>query len=170
VMSLALPRCALGRSKAGVKWQPRWNREMLDDSLQRLRDHFQGVWHVSREIDDSHSAAKGQFTGHARLWQSLDGLAYHEEGVLILGESAPLKAERRYFWQLQTPLRIDVFFEDGRYFHSFNPNEKQWQAEHICTPDNYVVTYDFVDSSHWRSIWDVRGPKKSYRMVSNYSR
>jgi len=143
---------------------------MLDDKLQGTRDRFEGVWRIERSIRDRASGSDGDFKGQARLWRSMDGLAYHEEGLLNLGASIGLKAERKYFWQLQVPGRIDVYFDDGRFFHFFNPNENQWQAEHICSPDHYRVAYEFRDNKNWRSIWDVSGPIKSYRMVSNYSR
>ncbi len=143
---------------------------MLDDTLQAIRDRFEGVWRIERVISDRASGSYGHFNGRARLWRSLDGLAYHEEGMLDLGAATALKAERKYFWQIQVPSRIEVYFEDGRFFHAFHPNEKQWQAEHICSPDHYQVAYEFKANTHWQSVWDVSGPKKSYRMVSNYSR
>ena len=143
---------------------------MLDDKLQWIRDRFEGVWQLKRSIKDFTGASDGHFKGQARLWRSLDGLAYHEEGMLSLGDAGALKAERKYFWQIQVPARVEVYFEDGRFFHAFNPNENHWQAEHICAPDHYRVAYEFSGNAQWQSVWDVTGPRKSYCMISNYSR
>jgi hypothetical protein len=41
-------------------------------------------------------------------------------------------------------------------------------ATHWCDPDTYNVSYTFDVWPRWQSTWDVRGPKKAYKMVSDY--
>jgi hypothetical protein len=143
---------------------------MDDEDPEAIITRFAGMWKIDRQIDDKASAARGSFKGQARLWRSLDGLSYAEKGELRLGDAGPLVAERRYFWQIRLASRVDVYFEDGRFFHSFNPGQNSWRAEHICTPDRYQVTYEFISPSRWRTEWEVAGPRKLYRMSSTYSR
>jgi hypothetical protein len=145
-------------------------KSMAGEDVEAIITRFAGMWKIDRQIDDTASAATGTFIGLARLWRSLDGLAYAEEGELRLGDAGPLVAERRYFWQIRVPERVDVCFEDDRFFHSFNPGQNSWKAEHICTPDHYQVTYEFISPSRWKTEWQVAGPRKMYQMTSLYSR
>jgi len=41
---------------------------------------------------------------------------------------------------------------------------------HWCDPDQYDGQYDFSRWPEWRCIWQVRGPRKDYRMTSLYCR
>ena len=143
---------------------------MLDEKTDSLRALFEGVWRIERQIDDQASGSLGSFHGHARLWRSLDGLAYHETGELAFAGGSPMLAERKYVWQIQHQNVIDVFFDDGRYFHSFNPTGSHWQTEHICSPDRYEVSYDFASPTRWQSSWNVSGPRKRYRLTSVFTR
>ncbi|MEM9438207.1 MAG: DUF6314 family protein, partial [Pseudomonadota bacterium] len=72
---------------------------------------------------------------------------------------------RRYWWK---PMEggFDIHFEDGKPFHELQFASPT--AQHFCDPDTYDVRYDFRDFPTWRSTWDVRGPKKQYRMTSIY--
>ncbi len=143
---------------------------MRDSDLSQTTDRFAGVWRIERRLEDIANSLNGRFSGRARLWPSLDGLSYHEEGDMLLGDAPALRAERKYFWQIQVRDRVDVYFEDGMFFHAFSTNRKTWQAEHICTPDHYVVDYEFLTNSRWQTIWHVSGPRKNYRMLSVFTR
>ncbi|MCC5975408.1 MAG: hypothetical protein JJT81_15350 [Rubellimicrobium sp.] len=93
---------------------------------------------------------------------------YHEEGVMRLGSAAPMAATRAYLWQPGEG-GLTVLFEDGRPFHHF-PLTGGPGADHLCGADLYSVTYDFSGWPLWRSIWEVRGPRKDYRLESRYHR
>lgn len=122
---------------------------------------FEGEWAIARRITQAHGAAV--FTGTARFTPAQGGLAYHEEGVLTLPGVAPMRAERDYLWRGDGD-RIAVLFADGRAFHHIGA-----EAAHWCDPDDYRVRYDFTRWPEWRTEWQVRGPRKDYRMVSTYS-
>jgi hypothetical protein len=62
-----------------------------------------------------------------------------------------------------------VLFADGRPFHAFDPGAARPEAAHDCPPDLYRVRYDFSDWPDWQAAWEVRGPRKDYRMVSRYA-
>ncbi|KHT44643.1 MULTISPECIES: DUF6314 family protein [Alteromonas] len=94
-------------------------------------------------------------------------LAYNEKGEVTAPNGSVMPAERRYIWQQPQTGMFEVLFDDERYFHTFsasNPN-----AEHLCGDDNYIVRYDFSAWPVWRSTWQVKGPRKDYTMVSEYS-
>lgn len=128
---------------------------------------FEGEWRVARDIEDRLGGVPGRFEGIARFMAEPWGLAYAEEGELRLGGGASLRATRAYRWILGAQ-GVEVFFSDGRYFHGF-----RWDsagAEHLCGDDLYRVQYGFQRWPDWTADWDVRGPRKDYRMRSTYRR
>ncbi len=132
----------------------------------KLED-FIGAWVLERRIlqDDGEDA---RFRGSARFSEDKGGLAYEEKGLIKLGTSRPVSAQRRYLWRLGESGRIEVFFEDGRAFHVIDPEDPT--DSHECDPDTYKVAYRFGQWPEWISTWHVTGPDKSYRMVSTYRR
>jgi hypothetical protein len=90
--------------------------------------------------------------------------------VLRLADQPEMTAERCYVWREGEDGSVEVRFEDGRFFHSFAPNEPAPTARHDCPPDHYEVRYDFYAWPHWRACWRVRGPRKDYEMVSWFRR
>ncbi|MEX0371191.1 MAG: DUF6314 family protein [Tateyamaria sp.] len=124
---------------------------------------FEGVWRIDRTIEHT-QAPTARFEGEATWHPVADGYDYRESGVLTVPGSAPMHAERRYHWAND----FSVFFDDGRFFHKVPASGGQ--AVHWCDPDTYTVDYDFALWPEFQVIWTVRGPKKSYRMVSRYAR
>ncbi|WP_321363012.1 DUF6314 family protein [uncultured Celeribacter sp.] len=133
----------------------------------RLQD-FAGLWSMAREIEDLRAGAFSELTGTCRfVAEEGGGLQQHEQGLLHLpGRQTPLQAERRYIWRSTAPHEvardISVFFDDGRFFHSFDPNTSKPKAAHACAPDAYEVQYDFSDWPVWQADWRVTGPRKDY--------
>lgn len=126
---------------------------------------FEGDWQVSRRIEDALSGQAGRFTGVVRFERDGVGLRYAERGVLELGGTS-MEAERVYLWRSGSD-GIEVFFDDGRFFHRIGA---AGEAAHWCDPDQYDVTYDFAGWPKWSSRWRVLGPRKDYVMVSEYRR
>ena len=131
---------------------------------------FAGRWRLERRIADRRAGVEGRFDGAADLTPEGAGLTYAERGQLVLGAGAPMTAERRYRWTQGEGGRIAVAFADGRAFHSFDPAAGAAEAAHWCDPDDYRVRYDFSAWPLWRAVWQVRGPRKDYRMESLYRR
>lgn len=125
---------------------------------------FEGEWGISRRIFQATGTA--HFTGRAVFLPDGAGLHYHEEGLMHLPGTAPMRAERDYLWR-QTDDGIAVLFADGRPFHDFRSDAPE--AAHWCDPDDYRVRYSFGLWPEWQAEWRVRGPRKDYRMVSRYS-
>lgn len=136
--------------------------------MRGLQD-FTGDWRIERRIRDCRTGQQGRFDGRARLAPDGAGLAYAETGTLCLGAAPALAAGRAYLWRQAGPL-IDVLFADGRPFHSFDPSGAAAAAGHDCAPDLYRVAYDFAAWPDWHAVWEVRGPRKDYRMDSLFRR
>lgn len=130
---------------------------------------FEGEWRIARLIDDRRAGQTGRFEGRAVLTPGNGGLIFREEGILRLGEAPPMTATRSYLWRAEGR-RIAVLFDDGRAFHSFDPNADTPAADHACDPDTYQVIYDFSRWPEWRTVWHVTGPRKDYRMESAFRR
>ncbi len=129
---------------------------------------FAGLWRIERRIDDLRAGAEGAFRGAARFDREPGGLAYAETGELRLGAAAPMTASRSYSWREGGGDMIEVWFQDGRFFHRFPADDPTPSAEHFCDPDQYSVRYDFRGWPNWRAEWRVVGPRKDYAMVTDY--
>ncbi|MEE4117604.1 MAG: DUF6314 family protein [Paracoccaceae bacterium] len=127
-----------------------------------------GRWRVVRRIEDRLGPG-GRFDGEAVFAEVPGGLDYVERGVLVLGQGAPMQAERRSLWRA-AGARVAVRFADGRGFHELDPAAACPEARHLCGDDVYDVAYDFAGRSGWGCVWRVRGPRKDYRMVTRYAR
>lgn len=126
---------------------------------------FEGEWQVTRRIEDALSGQDGRFEGVARFERESGGLLYSERGVLRMGDVS-MEAERVYHWRAGDA-GIEVFFDDGRFFHRIGVGG---EAAHWCDPDQYDVVYTFGSWPEWSSRWRVLGPRKDYVMVSEYRR
>lgn len=127
---------------------------------------FCGEWRLSRRIQSEIAGQSGRFEGRAWFTPDDAGLLYREAGTLTVG-AHEMEAERRYLWRVVEG-DIAVFFEDGKPFHQFAP--QQVAASHFCDPDTYNVTYDFANWPKWSSTWRVTGPRKDYVMTSEFTR
>lgn len=134
--------------------------------MPELRD-FRGAWLLTREIGDARAGQRARLDGRAVLAEGAGGLVYAEKGRLLLPGQPPLTATRRYLWRA-AGARIEIFFEDGRFFHAIAPGPAP-EAVHHCPPDRYSVAYDFAAWPRWSSRWHVAGPRKDYVMVSHYA-
>lgn len=130
-----------------------------------LRD-FEGHWRLARRLHDRKTGLDGLLTGQAGFWLDGDGLLYEERGKLHLPDRAPMTATRRYRWR-EAEGGIRVLFDDGENFHCFDHGIDA-RATHHCGEDRYLVRYAFAEWPHWRAIWSVKGPRKDYRLVSDY--
>ncbi|MEO0830046.1 MAG: DUF6314 family protein [Pseudomonadota bacterium] len=134
-----------------------------------LKD-FEGAWTLMRRIEDRQQGQVSTLAGSATFANDGFGLTYREEGALSVDGQPPLSASRTYLWRRGEGLSVKVLFEDGSAFHAISLGRTMPEATHICAPDLYYVTYDFNRWPSWSSDWRVRGPKKDYRMRSDYVR
>ena len=122
--------------------------------------------HIGKDnIAKKHKGKEDQRKGNAHKESCT--LGYYEKGEVTAPNNSVMLAERRYFWQQPQTGMFEVLFDDKRYFHTFSASNPK--AKHLCGDDNYVVRYDFTVWPVWRSTWQVKGPRKDYTMVSEYS-
>lgn len=135
-----------------------------------IRADFVGTWQVARAISDRLAGHAGRFDGQVEFsLHGQDGLYYIETGTLCLGDGPALTANRRYVWDFRDEL-VQVSFDDGRPFHSFQPGVSGAGTDHLCGADMYRVVYGFVGWPVWTAVWDVSGPRKDYTLESQYWR
>ncbi|WP_298358932.1 DUF6314 family protein [uncultured Litoreibacter sp.] len=137
--------------------------------MPKLQD-FEGAWVLTRIIEDRMTQAQGRLSGTAEfVAREAGGFDYRETGELTYGSQPPMAATRTYIWEpIETG--IAVSFEDGRPFHVIAEDRLMPDANHHCDPDWYHVSYDFTRWPDWRAVWRVVGPRKDYRMLSEYKR
>ncbi|MEM1431513.1 MAG: DUF6314 family protein [Pseudomonadota bacterium] len=146
----------------------------IDGDAAALLQGLAGAWALERRIADRRAGEAGTFSGRAVFTPDADGLRYREAGGLRLPGRPALQAERVYLWRAAAGW-IDVRFDDGRPFHRFAPPSAGDggagpDAPHLCGRDLYQVRYAFESGSSWSAVWEVRGPRKDYRLVSHYTR
>jgi hypothetical protein len=129
---------------------------------------FEGRWRIARQIDDRLAGSQGRFEGIVTFAPDGQGLTCREAGELTFDGQTPYAATRTYLWR-QGAEGIEVYFEDGRFFHLIGADQAP-VAAHWCDPDDYRVAYDFTLWPDWRAVWTVEGPRKDYTMVSEYMR
>ncbi len=128
----------------------------------RVLDDFEGAWHVARTIANE-GGLDAAFTGTACWTRRAGGMSYVEDGELRVGSLTPMRAQRSYFWDEA----LNVWFDDGRFFHAVPAGGGK--TEHWCDPDSYHVVYKFENWPQFETVWQVRGPKKAYRMNTVYT-
>ncbi|MFS4439020.1 DUF6314 family protein [Paracoccaceae bacterium GXU_MW_L88] len=132
--------------------------------MAKAMERFYGSWHLAREVSTG-----ARFEGEAVITETPFGAIYREDGMLAMDGQTPIRATRHLRWHREEDA-IAVYFEDGRFFHRFNPDADAPEARHLCDPDIYDVVYCFAKWPSWKSTWTVQGPRKSYTMISRYSR
>jgi hypothetical protein len=129
--------------------------------MTRSLAEFSGTWVLKREILQV-GMPPAAFKGQAEWTLARKGLDYVERGFLKLADQPPMRAERQYHWDID----LNIYFDDGRFFHQVP--KAGGDATHWCDPDRYDVTYDFGDWPNWSCTWKVSGPRKDYRLRSEY--
>ena len=128
--------------------------------------NFLRRWTIERNIFDALTGQQVVFTGVADISDGADHWLYRESGQLKMGTAPSMTAERCYLWRAGED-GVDVYFEDGRFFHRMALAGAA-KAAHWCDPDQYDVSYEFTDWPVWRATWAVSGPRKNYTMRSIY--
>ncbi len=129
----------------------------------KMEDFTGCLWAISRQIIDHTQDAKLTFTGRCEV---SDGW-YQETGQMVLPDGQALSGTRRYRWDA-TLEGVDVYFDDGQFFHWIDLAHAAPQAWHFCDPDDYSVSYEFTKWPAWASRWKVKGPRKNYEIHSSY--
>lgn len=137
-----------------------------------LSTYLPGCWRVARTLRDLGSGAEGAFTGTAAFTaHDDDGLLHRETGVLVWAGSPPAEASRELIWRPGgTSGSMEVFFRDGRPFHSLNLTGGTDTPGHWCAPDLYQGTFRIESPNAWTYSWRVTGPRKNLMLETRLER
>jgi Family of unknown function (DUF6314) len=130
-----------------------------------------GRWTIQRELLDRSDGTRGTFSGVVRFVSADDGgLALREEGTMRWPTfTGP--ASREYLLNVTDRLdALDVFFPDGRPFHTMSFTPQANLDQHWCDPDTYRVAYTYEDPDRFSYSWDVTGPRKDLLLTSRLVR
>lgn len=102
-------------------------------------------------------------------------LFYKETGVMTL-EPSNLSYDffKEYLYVYSTlSSEITIYFNETpkRIYHTLKLcSEAQYEADHHCHKDSYHGYYDFRDIAQgcFKTICQVKGPKKDYTIVSQF--
>ena len=137
-------------------------------------DQLEGRWSLERIIE-------GQATMEGIATFTRDGadaLAYHEEGQVRLAHGQVLKAHREYRFE-RAPGGFTVLFAEAlpqlsRLFHRIELMHDRaaltGKAVHLCTPDTYDSSYQFLPDGSFVIRHAVRGPRKDYVSTTTFRR
>lgn len=134
-----------------------------------LKAYLTGAWKVSRRIDDQRRGESGVFDGEAAFVAEKGGLRYRERGLLRLGDFES-EGSRGYVYAFPAPAVADIFFEDGRFFHTLDLSGGAWSANHPCGDDGYNGDFIVTSADRWRVVWRVTGPRKALVLDTEYRR
>jgi len=138
--------------------------------------HLGGKWDVVRHFEGSY---RGVFSGEATLIHRREDTAtyhYEESGELVDGAGHAFAARQRYRYRLSGD-GLQVLKCEGSEWElmhklDFSREGRLALAEHVhlCGEDHYAVRYRVDLEGGWELDYEVRGPKKDYRIRSVYTR
>lgn len=135
--------------------------------------YFIGDWLLSRRVVDRRAGLIGRLFGRAtfRLDQDInDGtLIYEESGVMSYGDHEG-QASQSHRWRIVDRQRAEIYFSDGRFFHSLDLTTSKSPTRHSCAPDDYCGRFHLLNEKSWRSTWKVSGPRKDLIIASLFRR
>jgi len=134
-----------------------------------LRQYLLGAWSIDRALEDRLTESDGTFAGRADFASDGEGLLYREEGRLEMAGYAD-DVTRTYRWSFSAPERARLWFDDGRPFHELDLTKGRADVRHLCGDDVYDGVYDVTDEDRWRLTWEIKGPRKSLKIDSRYTR
>ncbi|SMO38291.1 DUF6314 family protein [Paracoccus laeviglucosivorans] len=131
-----------------------------------LHDLLTGEWRFGR-----HASSGERFDGTARFSPMPGGaLHYHEQGRITFQNGGSSTFFRDYIYIIRDNL-LTVQFQDGRLFHqvALDRHGDEWTGagHHLCVADDYATTY-LIAPGRLRITHDVAGPKKAYRLETEY--
>jgi hypothetical protein len=152
-----------------------------------------GQWLITRRIDNQKSGEQGQFTGQGiftrtnhsfktsktgktgqtgQFSQPCNALIYHEQGTTSIG-AYDNTAHQRYIYTFpdrEQPYKSTVLFDGNRPFHDLDLSSGTHNTLFDCPPDLYTGHFQALTSSHWRTRWEIFGPRKNMTITTDFRR
>lgn len=134
-----------------------------------LRSFLTGRWRIARRISDARLGIAGRLTGYATFTPSSDGLIHEEMGELRFGGYRG-SATRRYQLMIGHASACEVRHADGSLFHHLDLASGRAEILHRCGCDIYQGHYRVLHGDRFAVTWQVKGPRKQYRLSTVHVR
>lgn len=137
-----------------------------------LRRFLAGPWTIQRTLRDLTAGASGTFTGTATFTENDDGgLLHSERGTLLWAGGTPVAASRVLNWHPgPNATSMEIYFSDGRFFHSLDLTAGTDHPTHPCAPDFYQGTFVIEGCDNWTYSWQITGPHKNLLLTTHLTR
>ena len=124
-----------------------------------------GDWRLTRRLADRRTGRSGTVCGRLTLRSERGQIAWVEQGTLLWnGSRLPVSRSYRL---LRAGEGWWLYFADGRPFHPWIPG--RW-VHHPCREDSYRGLITIAGPDQWRTRWEVDGPDKAQRIITQLSR
>ena len=156
--------------------------------------YLRGAWRLTRTMkhaEDGHTM--GVVDAATATWTPVkdmpDTLLYREEGQVAfasmggsggVANAKRLPFYREYMYTFTSPTTADVAFyrpgneeEHLKFFHTLSIESASGEGsttEHLCIDDLYVASIRIGSATGFQAEWQVKGPKKNYRIFTTYTR
>jgi Family of unknown function (DUF6314) len=127
-----------------------------------------GRWCIVRRIADRRSGLISRLKGVATFIPARGGLRYEERGELTHG-AYRCEATQAY-WFATHRSGAEVYFDDGRFFHTVAFASGRADVAHECDPDSYRGRYRIGGRNGWTLAWQIEGPRKLMFIGTQYVR
>ena len=134
-----------------------------------IRDYFAGSWSYLRLLHDRRRETNGSILGCCVFAAAGRDLFYHESGAMDFA-GVRGTAHRSFRYSFPEASRAEVFFADGRPFHSMDLTAGESCFNHSCPPDVYEGSCRLISPETWQLRWRVTGPKKDLLLETSYQR
>ena len=126
------------------------------------------TWKLERQIYGSFYA---HATGEA-VWNNHGQYSEYSEKLETNVGGAILESNARFIYHPQgTRLNIYTDTNDHLFEIDLDGNNPEFIASrpHICKNDRYYAYFNFSNTQHLQIVFIVKGPKKNYTSISNYT-
>jgi hypothetical protein len=137
---------------------------------------FEGKWSIRRRFEGSYS---GGFSGEAHFATDTTTeltYDYSEQGGLTDAEGQHFDAKQSYRYRFSEGI-LQVLKREGSdwiVMHDLDFRDEEGVATashlHLCGQDHYATVYRVDLSGSWEVDYTVSGPKKDYRIHTDYRR
>lgn len=159
--------------------QARRRFKIMRQINEKVFDFLEGEWCVERRFEGSYG---GAFTGKANFAPEADELQtyrYTEQGELTDSEGQTFDAKQSYLYRLaEGKLQVLkreasdwMVMHDLEFVVEDDGGKATASHVHLCGQDHYAGTYRIdLAAEAWEVTYTVSGPKKDYRISSEYER
>lgn len=137
---------------------------MFTHKILNLKAWLQGEWLFERIVQDFKSSQIGKMTGQGSFTPHQKGFLYQELARFSFGAYHE-EVRQSYLYSFSSLTCAEVFFIDGRFFHTLDLSTGQQQVVHHCGSDIYEGSFNLLSHANWQIKWSIAGPRK--KMIIN---